>query len=238
MTYPGRRPMPVAPPRNQYPTVRPVNGNAIAALVFAFIVPPLAIAFANTALSEIKRRNERGKELAVAALVLGHALTTVLVVVAVVLLRHRPTGSTGSSCHRGGVRGVRMEVRRRRVADVVRRGGSRRRRGRAVGRAAHRRSRRRAPYQVVHRAVLDPRLGGGRRGRGRGAGPRGARRDPQPWSSHRRLGDRCGAAGVCGAGGRLAVGVAASGVRITRPWPRPSRGRWSAKRSTEIAPVG
>ncbi|MDT5011157.1 MAG: hypothetical protein QOH57_2774 [Mycobacterium sp.] len=89
MTYPSRRPMPMAPPRPPYPTVRPLNGNAIAAIVFAFLVPPLGVVFATTALSETKRRNERGRELAITALVVGYVLTTVLAVLVVVLLRER-----------------------------------------------------------------------------------------------------------------------------------------------------
>jgi peptidyl-prolyl cis-trans isomerase B (cyclophilin B) len=57
---------------------------AVASLVCAFLVAPLAIVFGHVALSQIKRSGERGRELAVAGLVLGY-LFTVLAIVAIAI---------------------------------------------------------------------------------------------------------------------------------------------------------
>lgn len=64
------------------------NGMAIAALVGAFIVPPLGIVFGHVSLAQIRRTREEGRPLALAGLVVGYALTVLgilAVVVAVVL---------------------------------------------------------------------------------------------------------------------------------------------------------
>jgi tellurite resistance protein TehA-like permease len=51
-----------------------VNTMAIAGLVFAFLLPPIGIVMAHIAKSQIRRTQERGRGLAIAALVIGYGL--------------------------------------------------------------------------------------------------------------------------------------------------------------------
>jgi Tfp pilus assembly major pilin PilA len=76
----GGPPLPPPPPRT--------NTMAILALVFAFLVAPLGIAFGIVARRQINRTGEGGRGLATAGLVLGSIFTLVgvLLVVAIVVL--------------------------------------------------------------------------------------------------------------------------------------------------------
>src|SRR5690606_28430774 len=51
------------------------NGMAIASLVTSFLIAPLGIVFGHIALSQIKRRHEEGRGLAIAGLVIGYLYT-------------------------------------------------------------------------------------------------------------------------------------------------------------------
>ncbi|AKS34609.1 peptidylprolyl isomerase [Mycolicibacterium goodii] len=74
--YPGAYPAYPGPPRT--------NSMAIASLVCAFLFAPAGIVFGHISLSQIKRRGEQGRGLAIAGLVLSYVFT-VLTVVAVVV---------------------------------------------------------------------------------------------------------------------------------------------------------
>jgi peptidyl-prolyl cis-trans isomerase B (cyclophilin B) len=82
--YPPYTPYPAY---RQYPQSR-TNALAIASLVCAFLVAPLAILFGHMSLSQIKRSGEQGRGLAVAGLVIGYVVTvgTILAVIAGTLL--------------------------------------------------------------------------------------------------------------------------------------------------------
>ncbi len=72
--------MPPPPPPGFYPPAmfpppRQTNSMAVAALVCAFILPPLAIVLGHVALSQIRRTNEEGRSLAIAGLVIGYVAT-------------------------------------------------------------------------------------------------------------------------------------------------------------------
>lgn len=75
--YPGYPPPPQA---------RQTNPWAIAALVSAFTIPPMAVVCGHIALSQIKRTRDEGHGLAVAGLVVGYVLTALIVVSLVIVI--------------------------------------------------------------------------------------------------------------------------------------------------------
>jgi len=70
-----------------YPPPRQTSAMAIGALVGAFFFPPLGIVLGHIALSQIRRRNEEGRGMAIAGLVIGYVHTALwlLVIVAYVI---------------------------------------------------------------------------------------------------------------------------------------------------------
>jgi peptidyl-prolyl cis-trans isomerase B (cyclophilin B) len=72
--YPGYPGYPPPPPPRQ------TNAWAVAALVSAFTVPPMAIVCGHVSLSQIKRTGDEGRGLAIAGLVIGYVLTALIVV--------------------------------------------------------------------------------------------------------------------------------------------------------------
>ncbi len=68
-----------------YPLVQQTNSMAIAALVSSLVLAPLGIVFGHMALSQIKKRGDDGRGLAIAGLAIGY-VGTVLLVLFVILL--------------------------------------------------------------------------------------------------------------------------------------------------------
>ncbi|MDX1890865.1 peptidylprolyl isomerase [Mycolicibacterium sp. 050158] len=73
------------PPGPGYPPPVRTNGLAIASLICAFLFFPLGIVFGHVSLSQIRKRHEDGRGLAIAGLVLSY-VAALLTVVAVLLL--------------------------------------------------------------------------------------------------------------------------------------------------------
>ncbi|WP_051028037.1 DUF7937 domain-containing protein [Nocardia higoensis] len=66
---------PTYAPNGTPATASRTNGMAIAALVTSFLIAPLGIVFGHIAMSQIKRRHEEGRGLAIAGLVIGYLYT-------------------------------------------------------------------------------------------------------------------------------------------------------------------
>ncbi|MFF0449383.1 DUF4190 domain-containing protein [Streptomyces sp. NPDC004609] len=81
--HPAYRPYQQFPQYPQPPAVRPVNGFSVASLVSGIVccLPPLGLVLGLVALSQIKKKGQRGKGLAVAGTALS-VIATVLVTVA------------------------------------------------------------------------------------------------------------------------------------------------------------
>jgi peptidyl-prolyl cis-trans isomerase B (cyclophilin B) len=63
-----------------YPRARTTNSMAIASLISAFVFAPLGIVFGHISLSQLKRSREDGRGLAIAGLVIGYVVTTLMVI--------------------------------------------------------------------------------------------------------------------------------------------------------------
>jgi peptidyl-prolyl cis-trans isomerase B (cyclophilin B) len=76
-TPPVLPPPPAVPPGHAYAPVggRTTNGLAVASLITAFVLPPLAIVFGHVALAQIKRADgaEDGRGMAIAGTAIGYA---------------------------------------------------------------------------------------------------------------------------------------------------------------------
>ena len=86
-------------PYGQYPYgPPPTNPMAIAALVVAFVFPPVAIFLGVSARRQIRRTGEQGDGLALAGIIMGSiatALFVLLIVFWIVLFVSLTSGSTG-----------------------------------------------------------------------------------------------------------------------------------------------
>lgn len=63
-----------------YPAQQPTNTLAIVALVGSFFIPIVGIVCGHIALSQIKKSGEQGRGLALAGLIIGYALTALILV--------------------------------------------------------------------------------------------------------------------------------------------------------------
>jgi hypothetical protein len=76
---------------NTQPTIQPqqsdhTNSWAIVGFIFAFLFPLLGLIFSIISLSEIKKKNEKGRGLAIAGIIVSIAFMIILVVVLLILL--------------------------------------------------------------------------------------------------------------------------------------------------------
>lgn len=81
-------PVPAALPAHPgYAVLPPTNTMAILALVLSFVVSVAGIVLGHLALGQIRQTGERGRELAIAGLVIGYVITgfVVLMVIAYVV---------------------------------------------------------------------------------------------------------------------------------------------------------
>lgn len=100
---PGNWPQPPAPYAPQYvgTTGRHTNTLAIIALVAAFVLSPAAVIMGHLAMTQIKRTGEDGRQLAIAALVIGYVgvflgvLALIFIVVLTVADIQRYSSSNG-----------------------------------------------------------------------------------------------------------------------------------------------
>ncbi|MGH3967009.1 MAG: DUF4190 domain-containing protein [Mycobacterium sp.] len=88
MSYPNDPQWPQQPGYQQWqgPPPRSTNGTAVAALICAFLFPPLGIILGHVARSQIKRTGEEGGGLALAALILGYIWAAIMLAIFIVLL--------------------------------------------------------------------------------------------------------------------------------------------------------
>lgn len=74
------------PVQQQPPSMNPINGFAITALVSSVVIAPLGIVFGHLALRQISRTGENGRGLAIGGLVIGYLSTAVAVIAILVFV--------------------------------------------------------------------------------------------------------------------------------------------------------